>query len=116
MSNTVDEKAAEALQTKFNTDQIYHDNLPEHGTYPMVCYSDIGENPVLHADNALYGYEHLIRVTIVTDGNHGINDLKNDVYDCMVSAGFIWQTTNKTRDGHEYYTAMDFSIGVKKNE
>ena len=108
---TIDEKAANALLTKFDMGRVYHDNVPENGSYPMVCYSDISETPALHADNKLYGKEHVIRVTIVTGGNAGINELKDKVFSAMTSAGFMWQSSNKVRDNHEYYTSMDFSIG-----
>ena len=112
---TVDEKVATALQTEFDKSVIFHDNLPENGTYPMVCYTDLSETPALHADNKLYARSHVIRVTIVTLGNHDINTLKEKVERCMVDAGFMWQTTNKTRDGKEYYTSLDFEIGVEEN-
>ena len=107
----VDVLAANALQMKFDKCSIYHDNLPENNVFPCVMYTDVTESPVLHADNQLYGYEHIIRVTIVTNGNSGINELKDDVYDCMTAAGFMWQNTNKVRENNEYYTSMDFSIG-----
>lgn len=106
----VDELCATALQTKFNTSQIYHDALPDGGVYPMVMYTDISESPALHADNKLYAKEHIIRVTLVTSGNSTINALKEDIYDCMTEAGFMWMSTNKTRDKSEYYTSLDFSI------
>jgi hypothetical protein len=112
---TVDEKVATALQTEFEQGQIYHDNVPENGTYPMICYTDLSETPALHADNKLYARSHVIRVTVVTLGNHDINTLKEKVERCMVDAGFMWQTTNKTRDGKEYYTSLDFEIGVEEN-
>lgn len=114
MGTEVDVKAANALLTKFNKEQIYHDFLPENGTYPMIMYHDLTESPVLHTDDALYGYEHVIRVTIITDSNSGINELKSDVFDCMTEAGFMWQSTNKVYDDGEFYTAMDFSVGVLK--
>ena len=112
---TVDEKVATALQTEFEQGQIYHDNVPENGTYPMICYTDLSETPALHADNKLYARSHVIRVTAVTLGNHDINDLKEKIERCMVDAGFMWQNTNKTRDGKEYYTSLDFEIGVEEN-
>ena len=99
MEKTVDTIAANALLTKFNKEQIFHDVLPENGDYPMIVYKDISETPILHADNKLYGYEHIIRVTIVTDGNSGTNDLKDTVYDAMIDAGFAWQNTNKVNNG-----------------
>ena len=108
----VDVKCANALLTEFEQNQIFHDDLPEDGTYPMICYTDLTETPELHADNHLYSYEHIIRVTVVTHGNTGINALKNKVFNCMTNAGFMWQNTNKVRDGKEYYTALDFSIGI----
>lgn len=111
---TVDEKVAQALLEEFQESQIYHDDIPEDGSYPMICYTDLTEQPVLHADNALYGREHVIRVTVVTFGNSEINELKTKVERTMTRAGFMWQDTNKTRDGKEYYTALDFSIGVKE--
>lgn len=107
----IDVLTANALQTKFNSEQIYHDTLPEHGNYPMVVYSDLTETPALHADNVLYAREHIIRVTLVTYGNHEINTYKKDIYDAMVNAGFMWQNTAKARDNNEYYTTQDFSIG-----
>lgn len=110
----VDEKAASALLTEFDACSIYHDNLPENNTFPAIMYTDVTESPVLHCDNRLYGYEHIIRVTVVTNGNAGINDLKDKVYNCMTDAGFMWQNTNKTREHNEYYTSMDFSISVLK--
>jgi len=109
----VDKKVAQALLTRFNENQIFHDNLPEKAVYPMIQYTDVSETPVLHADNKLYAYEHIIRVTIVTYGNAGINALKGTVFDAMTEAGFMWQRTSKARDGKEYYTALDFSIGVE---
>ena len=112
MGKDVDTLVANALLTEFNQNQIYHDDLPEQAVYPMIQYTDLTEAPVLHADNKLYSYQHIIRVTIVTYGNADINELKGKVYRCMVDAGFMWQNTNKVRDGKEYYTAMDFSIGV----
>ena len=112
MATNVDIIAANALATEFNTDIVYHDDAPEHGTYPIISYTDLQENPALHADNKLYGHEHIIRVTIITHGNAGINELKTRVFNCMTEAGFMWQTTNKTRDGKEYYTTMDFSYSV----
>ena len=111
---TVDVIAANALLTKFKKEQIFHDVLRESGKYPVVVYKDISETPVLHADDALYGYEHIIRVTIVTNSNSGINELKSAVFDCMTDAGFMWQNTNKVNDDGEFYTAMDFSVGVLK--
>ena len=108
----VDVLTANALLTEFSQNQIYHDDVPEHGNYPMVCYTDLTLNPALHADNKLYAYEHIIRVTIVSYGNAPINELKAKVYDAMTKAGFMWRSTNKTRDDKEYYTAMDFTIGV----
>lgn len=113
MIMTVDEKVATALQTEFEQGQIYHDNVPENGTYPMICYTDLSETPALHADNKLYARSHVIRVTIVTLGNHDINELKKKVESCM--SDFNWQSTNKTRDGKEYYTSLDFEIGVEEN-
>lgn len=110
---TVDERVAQALQTEFEQGQIYHDNLPEDGHYPMVCYTDLSETPALSADDKLYAKSHTIRVTLVTLGNHGINDLKERVENCMVDAGFLWQSTNKVRDGKEYYTALDFEYSYK---
>lgn len=114
MGADVDKLAANALLTEFEENQIFHDDLPEDGNYPMVQYTDLTEVPVLHADNALFAYQHIIRVTIVSYGNTGINALKNKVFRCMTNAGFMWQNTNKVRDDKEYYTAMDFSIGVLK--
>lgn len=111
----VDVQAANALLTQFEACQIFHDFLPENNTYPAIMYTDVTESPVLHADNALYGYEHIVRVTIVTDTNAGINELKDRVFDCMTAAGFMWQNTDKTRNDNEYYTNMDFSIGVWRN-
>ena len=108
----VDKAVADALLTVFNEKQIYHDNLPEKAIYPSVQYTDLTESPKLHADNRLYSYEHIIRVTLITYGNADINTLKNEVYEAMTNAGFMWQGTNKTREGKEYYTALDFSIGV----
>lgn len=108
----IDVKVANALMTKFEQNQIFHDDLPEDDNFPKIVYTDLSENPILHCDNKLYGYEHIIRVTVVTYGNAGINDLKNQVFECMENAGFSWQSTNKVRDGKEYYTAMDFSVGV----
>ena len=107
----IDEKVATALLTKFNISQIYHDNLPEHGTYPMIMYTDLQENPALHGDNKLLAREHIIRVTLVTSGNHEINALKKDIEDCMIDAGFMWQNTAKIHDKNEYYTSLDFSKG-----
>ena len=109
---TVDEMAANALLTEFTQNQIYHDDVPENGTYPMICYTDLSESPALHADNKLYARSHIIRVTVVTLGNHDINTLKAKVERCMVNAGFNWQNTGKARDGKEYYTSLDFEIGV----
>lgn len=109
----VDEIAAAALQTEFEQQQIYHDNVPENGTYPMVCYTDLSEAPALHADNRLYARSHIIRVTLVTLGNHDINTLKERIENCMVNAGFMWQSTNKVRDGKEYYTSLDFEYSYK---
>ena len=107
---TVDEIVTQALLTEFQQSQIYHDNLPENGGYPMIMYTDLSESPVLHADNMLYGKEHVIRVTIVTSGNAGINALKDLVYNAMIDAGFMWQNTHKVHDKNEYYTSLDFSI------
>jgi len=106
----VDVLCANALQTVFNSNQIFHDMLPENGNYPMVVYKDLSETPVLHADNKLYAREHIIRVTIVTNGNATINSLKSQVETAMTAAGFMWQNTNKVNDGVEYYTSLDFSI------
>lgn len=108
---TVDELVANALLTEFQQDQIYHDNLPEDGRFPAIMYTDLSIVPSLHADNRLYGYEHVIRVTIVTRGNSEINALKSLVYNAMVNAGFMWENTNKVHDKNEYYTSLDFSIG-----
>ena len=108
---TIDEKAATALLTEFTENQIYHDNIPDNGHYPMICYKDISVTPALHADNKLYGKDYIIRVTVVTLGNSGINALKNRVYNCMVDAGFMWQSTAKVQDDRELYTSLDFSIG-----
>ena len=106
----VDVLCANALQTVFSSNQIFHDMLPENGSYPMVCYKDLTETPILHASNKLYSREHVIRVVIVTNGNATINALKKQVEDAMTAAGFMWENTNKVRDGVEYYTNMDFSI------
>ena len=113
---TIDELAATALLTEFEQNQIYHDNVPEHGNYPMICYTDLSETPVLHADNKLYAYETIIRVTAVSFGNAPLNSLKQRIFSCMTNAGFMWQDTNKTRDGKEYYLTMDFSIGRRKKD
>ena len=110
----IDEIVANALQTQFNSDVIFHDDIPENGIYPMLMYSDLSETPALHADNKLYAREHIIRVTLVTWGNAGINELKDKIESCMVEAGFMWQNTNKTRDGKEYYTSLDFSFGMEE--
>lgn len=107
----IDEVVAQALQTQFPTENIYHDNAPESNTYPLIVYTDLSETPALHADNQLYARAHVIRVTIVTLGNHDINILKKKVEDALLPAGFMWQRTNKVRDGKEYYTALDFSRG-----
>lgn len=115
MERNIDELCANALLTQFDSTIIYHDDVPEHGSYPMICYTDISESPVLHADNKLYAKEHIIRITIVTFGNAGINELKQRVYECMTDAGFMWQNTGKTRDGKEYYTSLDFSIDNEVN-
>ena len=115
-SVNIDELAANALLTEFNQNQIYHDNIPDDGHYPMICYKDISETPVLHADNKLYGKEHIIRVTVVTLGNSGINELKDKIYQCMVDAGFMWQSTAKVQDDREFYTSLDFSIGNLVNQ
>lgn len=112
MGADVDKLAANALLTKFSQNQIFHDNLPEQAVYPMIQYTDLTEAPVLHTDNKLYAYQKILRVTIVTYGNNDINALKENVFDCMTNAGFMWENTNKVREGKEYYTAMDFSIGV----
>ena len=111
---TVDEMVANALLTEFSQAQIYHDNVPENGTYPMICYTDLSESPALHADNKLYARSHVMRVTAITLGNHGINEIKQKIERCMVNAGFVWQSTDKVRDGKEYYTALDFEIGVRE--
>lgn len=108
---TIDEIAARALLTQFNQSQVYHDDVPEQGTYPMICYTNISETPALHADNSVYAKSYVIRVIIVTFGNAGISELKEKVYSAMTGAGFMWQNTNKARDGKEYYTSMDFSKG-----
>lgn len=107
----VDIIVANALKTVFTEDKIYHDILPENGNYPMVMYTDISESPAMHADGKLYAKEHIIRVTIVTSGNLGINALKNLVYDAMVNAGFMWMNTAKTHEKNEFYTSLDFSYG-----
>ena len=70
----VDILCANALQQKFNINQIYHDSLPESGKYPMVMYTDVSESPILHADDKLYAKEHIIRVTLITNGNASINE------------------------------------------
>lgn len=108
----IDEKVAAALLQVFDKSQVFHDEVPENGSYPMVCYTDLSETPVLHADNKLYGYEHIVRVTVVTYGNAGINELKEKVFEKMTATGFVWQNSNKARVGKEYYTTLDFSIGV----
>ena len=113
---TVDEKVAAALLTEFSQEQIYHDNVPEKGSYPMICYTDLTESPALHADNQLYARQCAIRVTIITFGNAAINELKDKVEACMTNAGFMWRNTNKVRDEREYYTSLDFTIGEIENE
>lgn len=112
---TVDERVAQALQTEFEQGQIYHDNVPENGSYPMICYTDLSESPSLFADNRLYARSHVIRVTGILLGNHGLNELKTKIEHCMVNAGFNWQNTNKVRDGKEYYISLDFEIGVEEH-
>ena len=112
----IDILVANALQTEFDRSIIFHDNLPENGVYPMLSYTDLTESPALHADNRLYGIQHVIRVTIVTSGNAGINLLKEKVMRAMVGAGFMWENTNKIRDDREYYVSMDFSVGSLNND
>ena len=113
MEQNIDEAVAQALLTEFEESQIYHDNVPEDGTYPMICYTDLTETPALHADNALYARQHVIRVTVITYGNAGINELKKKVERAMTSANFMWQRTSKIRDDKEYYTSLDFTRGDK---
>ena len=108
----VNEIVANALLTEFSSNQVYHDDIPEHGEYPMICYKNIGENPVLHADNKLYAKEYIFRITAVTFGNSSIESLKTKIYNCMTEADFMWITTGTARDGKEYYTSLDFSYGV----
>lgn len=110
----VDEKAAAALASVFGKERVFHDDLPENGCYPCVQYTDLSESAVQHADNRLYGYEHIIRVTVVTKGNADINELKDRVFHAMTDAGFMWQNTTKLRDGKEYYVSMDYSMAVKE--
>ena len=111
MMVNVDIKCADALKTVFSENQIFHDNLPENGVYPMVMYTDISESPAMHADGKLYAVEHISRVTLVTNGNAGINTLKESIYNAMVNAGFLWMNTAKTHEKNEYYTSLDFSYG-----
>ena len=107
----IDEEVAQALLSQFSEEQIYHDNAPENNTYPLIVYTDLTETPALHSDNALYARSHVIRITIITYGNAGINELKNKVESCLIPAGFMWQRTSKVKDNNEYYTALDFSKG-----
>lgn len=116
MRKNVDVMVANALMTQFDKNQIFHDNLPETNNYPMIQYSDINVSPVLMADDELFGFEHDIRVTIVTMGNDKINELKDKVFECMTAAGFVWTGTNKIHDGNEYYTSLDFTIEVWMKE
>lgn len=109
----VDIIAATALQSKFNKSQIFHDEFPDSGTYPAIVYSDVTETRALSADDKVWAKEHIIRVTIVTNGNSGINALKQDVEDCMTEAGFLWENTGKVRDKNEYFTSLDFSYSYK---
>lgn len=107
----VDVLAANALKTIFPENKIFHDAIPENGSYPMVMYTDISEYPAMHADGKLYAKEHVIRVTLCTNGNAGINEYKESIYNAMVDAGFMWMNTAKTREKNEYYTSLDFSYG-----
>lgn len=111
----VDEIVSKALLTQFNAEQIYHDDFPETCIFPALQYTTITEVPALHADDKLYGTQHVIRVTIATYGNAEINALKNKVFQCMSDAGFVWENTSKVRDKNEYYTSLDFSI-LERNE
>lgn len=90
---------------------IYHDNAPEDGNYPLLQYTDLSENPVLHADDKAIAFEKVIRVTIIMGSPVNRHELKEAVMKAMVDAGFMWQMTDTLRVGREYYVILDFSYG-----
>lgn len=106
----VNKNVADALLEHFPKCQIFHDDLQE-GKYPAVVYSTLTEIPHMHADNQLYAWEKVIRITLVTNTLVGTEEMKWQIYDSMTQREFMWENTNTTKDGNEYYIAMDFSIG-----
>ena len=92
--------------------KIYHNRAPEVGdaAYPYIVYRSLSLSPVFHADNQMWGYQHVVRVTVVSK-NESAKDVENRVLTAMETGGYVWQGLNPAVEDKEYgetYTAMDF--------
>ena len=92
--------------------KIYHDKAPEVGdaAYPYIVYRTLSLSPVFHADNRMWGYQHAVRITVVSK-NESAKDVENRVLTAMETSGYVWQGLNPAVDDKEYgekYTALDF--------
>ena len=87
---------------------VFHDDAPEDGSYPMVMYTAVSENPIFHADNEIGALQKTIRVVIISDTNSNRDALKKAVMRAMKNAGFLWIQTNTGRENREFLTALDF--------
>ena len=112
----IDIKTAEALAgsealTSMLADgagSIYHDDAPDDGVYPILVYTTISEVPAMNADNGLYAWQKVVRVTVIDNTQTRRHAFKEAIYKAMKQAGFAWQMTNTMKNINEYYLIMDF--------
>lgn len=90
-----------------NTNSIFHLQAPsQYPDYPIIVYSPISDDPILHGDNTEILHKVTIRIHIVKSDN----ELYKNITRIMQSLGFTrTQTIQFLEDGRKIQ-AVDFYI------
>lgn len=93
---------------------IYNTYCDFKGLFPLVIFRKRNQNPVLHADNKLYGYSVSYLVVVCSKDREAV-DVADEARVAMETAGFMWSSTDTeyNEEFHEFYTIMSFRIGEK---
>lgn len=93
----------------------YHWKAPINGNFPQVVYARLSSAPVRHADNKLYGYRVVYRITIIDKIER--LDLAETIRHAMEDAGWMWENGTAQDNDNECYTVQDFSkLGEENHE